>query len=116
MLLIVVAAAWALRPAHRTTTHYALANGAIKYDGQMLKGKFSGQGTLKLANGDRYRGQFAAGRFNGRGRFTSHAGWQYTGRFAKGQLTGRGTLTTKQGKNYRGYFKNGQYYASSSTH
>lgn len=115
-LCMLAAATVALWPAQRTTTHYTLAKGRIVYDGQMLKGKFSGRGTVKFNNGDQYHGQFKQGRFSGQGRFTSHAGWQYRGKFTAGQLTGRGTLTTKQGKILRGYFKNGQYHATTSTH
>ncbi|KRN25612.1 hypothetical protein [Lacticaseibacillus camelliae] len=114
MALILAAASFALRPAPRITTHYTLQDGQIVYDGQMLKGKFSGHGTLTEPNGDRYVGEFRAGRFNGSGKFSSHAGWRYTGQFKNGALTGQGTLTTKQGKQLRGYFKNGQYHAAST--
>lgn len=112
--LIVLAAVLALRPAQPTATHYTLDGGQIVYDGQMLKGKFSGRGTLKQRNGDRYVGEFQAGRFNGAGTFSSHAGWQYQGHFKNGAVTGQGTLTNKQGKKMRGYFKNGQYHAAST--
>lgn len=112
--VIIAAAVFALRPAPRITTHDTLDHGQIVYEGQMLKGKFSGRGTLTQHNGDRYVGEFRAGRFDGAGKFTSHTGWQYTGQFKNGALTGRGTLTTKQGKQLRGYFKNGQYHAAST--
>ncbi|MFD1485435.1 hypothetical protein ACFQ5J_09355 [Lacticaseibacillus baoqingensis] len=108
-VLLIVSAAWfALRPATAHSAHYTLDKAAITYDGQVLKGKFSGPGTLTFKNGDHYRGTFKAGRFNGRGTYTSHHGWQYQGQFKAGVMQGQGTLTTAH-KTYKGTFNNGVF-------
>ncbi|WP_179395343.1 hypothetical protein [Lacticaseibacillus absianus] len=107
--LILVLAWVALRPATTHSAHYTLDKGDLRYDGQVLKGQFTGHGQLSFANGDRYVGHFTTGRFNGRGTFTSHAGWTYVGQFKGGAVTGQGTLTTAQHKQYRGTFTNGKF-------
>lgn len=84
VLLIGLAAWTALRPATAHQAHYSLDKTTITYDGQVLKGKFSGPGTLAFKNGDHYRGTFKAGRFDGKGTYTSHRGWQYRGQFKAG--------------------------------
>lgn len=108
-VFLIILAGWAaLRPQTPRHAHYQLDNKTITYDGQVLKGKFSGPGTLTFKNGDHYRGTFKAGRFDGTGTFTSHSGWRYQGQFKAGVMAGQGTLTTTK-KTYKGTFKDGVF-------
>lgn len=110
MVIVIIVFAWiALKPARVTDEHYILDHGKIVYDGQVFKDKFNGQGSLKLKNGDKYRGHFKDGRFDGQGTFKSNKGWQFKGHFSKGQVTGQGKLTTKNDKIYQGVFANGNF-------
>ncbi|WP_229718027.1 hypothetical protein [Ligilactobacillus salitolerans] len=107
-VVVLVFFAWiALRAPRQTTEHYQLDRGRIVYDGTVFKNKFSGQGKLRLKNGDLYQGRFKQGRFDGAGTFKSHQGWQFAGHFKNGQVTGHGKLTTKKQQVYRGEFVNG---------
>ena len=76
-----------------------LDKGAIKYNGSLVRGKMSGQGTLTFKNGT----------FNGQGTFTAKAGWKYEGNFVNGQADGQGKLTTENNVVYKGKFKQGIY-------
>ena len=84
-----------------------LDKGAIKYNGSLVRGKMSGQGTLTFKNGDVYKGHFKNGMFNGQGTFTAKAGWKYEGNFVNGQADGQGKLTTENNVVYKGKFKQG---------
>lgn len=86
-----------------------LDKGAIKYNGSLVRGKMSGQGTLTFKNGDVYKGHFKNGTFNGQGTFTAKAGWKYEGNFVNGQADGQGKLTTEDNVVYKGKFKQGIY-------
>lgn len=109
-VIILIFFAWvALRPEQRKEEHYTLDKDRIIYDGQVFKNKFSGQGKLKLKNGDRYHGHFKDGRFDGRGTFVSNDGWMFKGNFSKGQVAGQGKLTTDKKKVYQGEFTNGNF-------
>lgn len=109
VILIVVFAVIALKPAQRTTGHYTLDHGRIIYDGQVFKNKFDGTGKLRLKNGDLYQGQFKDGRFNGTGSLKSHEGWKFSGHFVQGDVSGHGKLTTQKNKVYQGEFKDGNF-------
>ena len=63
-----------------------LDKGAIKYNGSLVRGKMSGQGT-----------------------FTAKTGWKYEGNFVNGQPEGQGKLTTENNVVYKGKFKQGIY-------
>ncbi|GGE30579.1 hypothetical protein GCM10011510_09770 [Streptococcus himalayensis] len=86
-----------------------LDNKTIKYDGNIVRGKMNGQGTLTFKNGDVYKGSFKNGSFNGKGTFTAKAGWKYEGDFVNGQPEGQGVLTTEGKAVYKGKFKQGIY-------
>ncbi len=86
-----------------------LDNGAIVYDGSLVRGKMSGQGTITFQNGDQYTGDFSNGAFNGKGIFQSKEGWKYEGDFVNGQAEGKGKLTTEQEVVYEGIFKQGVF-------
>ena len=86
-----------------------LDNGALVYDGTLVRGKMNGQGTLTFENGDQYTGDFNNGAFNGKGTFQSKSGWKYEGDFVNGQAEGQGKLTTEQEVVYEGSFKQGVF-------
>ena len=86
-----------------------LDNGALVYDGTVVRGKMNGQGTLTFENGDQYTGDFNNGAFNGKGTFQSKDGWKYEGDFVNGQAEGQGKLTTEQEVVYEGSFKQGVF-------
>ncbi len=67
-----------------------LDNGALVYDGTLVRGKMNGQGTMTFENGDQYTGEFNNGAFNGKGTFQSKSGWKYEGDFVNGQAEGQG--------------------------
>ncbi|MBP2624202.1 MORN repeat-containing protein [Streptococcus oricebi] len=87
----------------------SLENGAIHYDGSLVRDKMNGQGHLTFKNGDSYSGQFQNGLFHGQGTFNSAAGWKYEGEFVNGQAQGQGKLTTENKVVYEGTFKQGIY-------
>ena len=86
-----------------------LDNGALVYDGTLVRGKMNGQGTMTFENGDQYTGEFNNGAFNGKGTFQSKSGWKYEGDFVNGQAEGQGKLTTEQEVVYEGSFKQGVF-------
>lgn len=53
-------------------------DGGNKYNGEMLDGKYDGNGTLKYKNGDIYVGEFKSGMFNGKGKYTNKASGKTT--------------------------------------
>lgn len=84
-----------------------LNDGTMVYEGQVVRYKMSGKGTLTYANGDSYDGQFLNGSFNGKGIFKSESGWIYEGEFVNGLAHGEGKLTTETGIVYEGQFEKG---------
>lgn len=86
-----------------------LDKGTIKYNGSLVRGRMSGQGTLTFKNGDVYKGHFRNGTFDGQGTFTAKTGWKYEGDFVNGQPEGQGELTTENNVVYKGKFKQGIY-------
>ena len=86
-----------------------LDKGNLVYQGSVVHGKMSGNGTLTFKNGDVYKGHFSNGSFDGQGTYTAKAGWVYVGQFKKGQPEGKGKLTTEKNVVYEGTFKQGIY-------
>ncbi|MET3559167.1 hypothetical protein ABID29_002316 [Streptococcus rupicaprae] len=84
-------------------------DGSLNYEGQMVRRKLSGQGTLTYANGNVYEGDFSNGSFNGTGVFRAKDGWIYEGSFVNGLAHGKGKLTTETGIVYEGEFVKGVY-------
>lgn len=87
----------------------SLKDGSMRYEGQLVRQKMSGQGTLTYDNGDVYEGDFSNGTFNGQGIFRSESGWIYEGSFINGIPHGKGKLTTETGVIYEGQFEKGVY-------
>ncbi len=80
-----------------------------QYEGELLNGKFDGQGILTQADGTRYEGSFKKGKYDGPGSLTLPDGSRYEGRFLRGQYHGEGELTRADGSRYQGEFSNGVY-------
>ena len=109
LAVIVLSALWVFLSSIPLRGALTLDNGAIRYDGSVVRGKMNGEGTVTFQNGDTYKGNFVNGTFSGKGTFTSKAGWKYEGEFVNGQPEGKGTLTTEQNVVYKGTFKQGIY-------
>ena len=107
--IIVLSALWVFLSSIPFRGVLTLDKGAIRYDGNIVRGKMNGQGTVTFENGDTYKGNFVNGTFSGHGTFTAKAGWKYEGEFVNGQPEGQGTLTTEQNVVYKGTFKQGIY-------
>jgi hypothetical protein len=82
-----------------------LPDGSVYY-GELLDGKFHGQGKLLGTDGSRYEGEFSKGLRSGRGEWNTSWGDVYTGEFKEGVMTGQGELRMKDGTVYSGAFLN----------
>ncbi|MGT2784953.1 hypothetical protein [Streptococcus merionis] len=91
------------------TVKTSYKDGAIVYEGQVVRQKMNGQGKLTFSNGDVYKGNFSNGTFQGKGKFTAKSGWVYEGDFVNGVAHGQGKLTTENGVVYEGKFEKGAY-------
>lgn len=109
VVLLAMMAIFSMTVPHQNKAHYALDHNKIIYDGSTLKGKFSGQGHLKLTNKDKYVGNFKGGQFDGSGTFYSHDKWKYQGKFVDGIPSGKGVLTTANHHRYSGTFVKGEF-------
>ncbi len=83
-----------------TTNYVTLLPDAIlpdsgKYQGEMVKGIFHGQGKIVWSDGSNYEGMFSDGLFHGQGRLQMADGSVYEGEFTRGQITGTGTMVYK---------------------
>lgn len=110
VISLAIMAVFSLTVSQQRRTHYSFDNHKMSYDGSMKKGKFSGQGSLKLPNHDKYVGHFENGEFNGKGTFISHENWSYSGKFISGLPSGKGTLVTSNNKKYSGKFVKGEFH------
>lgn len=77
-----------------------------KYDGAFKEGKRSGQGTMSFANGDKYEGFFNNDLRNGQGTYTEKDGTVFNGNWQDDQLVGEATVSEKDGRRYVGQVKN----------
>lgn len=107
LAVIVLSALWVFLSSIPLRGVLTLDNGAIRYDGSVVRGKMNGEGTVTFQNGDTYKGNFVNGTFSGKGTFTSKAGWKYEGEFVNGQPEGKGTLTTEQNVVYKEHLNRG---------
>lgn len=71
---------------------YTVGYSSYVYTGDVVGGKFSGEGEVVFPDGSSYAGGFSEGRFEGNGVFTSADGWQYVGNFSSGRITGDGVF------------------------
>ena len=90
-------------------------NSGDKYIGKFLNGKFHGQGTFFYKNGDKYIGEYLNGKKHGEGTYTwglgrKWAGDKYQGRWRYGDEHGLGTYFYSDGSRYVGNWRNGKKY------
>lgn len=58
----------------------------FEYNGDLLEGRISGRGIMKLKNGDVYAGEFLNDQFHGRGQLVNADGTMVTGIFREGKF------------------------------
>lgn len=75
------------------------------YEGQLVAGRFDGDGVLRWRDGREITGQFAAGRLEGEGLIRDAEGNVREGRFASGLLQGDGVYRSRAGWVWRGRFR-----------
>jgi hypothetical protein len=78
-----------------------------KYTGNWVNGDRTGQGTFYWANGDNYTGNFVNDKRDGKGTYKWASGGGYTGDWVDGERTGQGTEYLADGCYYTGSFVNG---------
>ena len=80
---------------------------------QMLKNRYTGQGTSTCASGDKYIGEYKDNFFNGQGTKTFGKGkWEgdkYVGKFKNNLRHGQGTYTWADGTFFSGLWKNDKF-------
>ncbi|MBO9638497.1 MAG: M48 family metalloprotease [Siphonobacter aquaeclarae] len=82
------------------------ANGKKKYEGEFANGKFDGNGTLWLSNGNIYTGDFKTGTVHGKGVLLYANGDRYMGEFRNGQRHGQGKYVYAGGRQEVVYYVN----------
>lgn len=83
-----------------------------EYSGSYEKGKRSGQGVYRFANGSVYSGEFKDNLKSGRGQYHYHSGATYDGEWANGDMEGFGTYTFPSGDKYEGNYKAGKMHGT----
>ncbi|CAE7543585.1 PIP5K1 [Symbiodinium sp. CCMP2456] len=78
--------------------------------GDIVEGKYHGEGWLKLPTSWEYQGTFEQGLFEGQGTKTLPDGEQYTGQFRQGKYHGVGRLILPTGAKYNGQFVKGEFH------
>lgn len=110
LVVIVVSGILSMQPIKdEKNVTMTLDQGKLKYTGDLVERRFSGQGTLTFHDGSVYTGSFKNGYFNGKGDFKAKDGWHYVGDFKNGKAEGQGTLTVETGAIYKGKFIDGEY-------
>ena len=96
---------------HGTLQWMVSGNPSDRYEGEMYKGKYFGNGVLQYGDGRRYEGSFRDGQRTGRGTLTYPNGMRYVGDWKNDRPHGKGTLTagtdTYSGGWIDGCFKEG---------
>jgi hypothetical protein len=86
------------------------ANGSDRYVGQFREGRRHGRGVYYFANGGKYDGEIVRDQFAGDGSFESPNGDRYVGQFRNGQFAGEGIYTFANGNVVQeGIFENGKF-------
>lgn len=86
---------------------FRLASGE-RYQGQWRDDRPEGQGELWFANGDYYKGSFSAGQPHGRGIYLRAGVESFDGQFARGLRSGEGTVTFPGGQSYHANWESGR--------
>ena len=84
LAVIVLSALWVFLSSIPLRGVLILDNGAIRYDGSVVRGKMNGEGTVTFQNGDTYKGNFVNGTFSGKGTLTTEKNVVYKGTFKMG--------------------------------
>ncbi len=85
-------------------------NGSDRYVGQFREGRRHGRGIYYFANGGKYEGELVRDQFTGDGSFESPNGDRYVGQFRNGQFAGEGIYTFANGNVVQeGVFENGKF-------
>ena len=83
-------------------------DGNDRYVGQFSEGRRHGRGIYYFSNGGKYEGELVRDQFNGDGSFESPNGDGYVGQFRNGQFGGEGVYTFANGNVVQeGVFENG---------
>lgn len=83
-------------------------NGQIKYTGDFVDGKKTGQGRFEF-EGSYYEGDFVDGKFEGNGKYYfAESGKIYEGEFSNNSMNGTGVMVWPDQSRYEGEFKNGK--------
>jgi len=86
------------------------SNGSDRYVGQFREGRRQGRGVYYFANGGKYEGELVRDQFTGDGSFESPNGDRYVGQFRNGQFAGEGIYTFANGNVVQeGVFENGKF-------
>lgn len=79
-----------------------------RYDGAWRDSLMDGQGALRLPNGDAYVGGFKAGRIDGAGRYVDATGTIYEGGFVDGKREGVAVVREPNGASYSSVWSGGR--------
>ena len=85
------------------------ADGDITYVGGFKDGKFHGQGTFTVPDGDKYMGEWKDNKYHGQGTYIYADGMKYVGEFKDGLYHGWGILTNPDGTSQIGIFFNDNF-------
>jgi hypothetical protein len=86
------------------------SKGSDRYVGQFREGRRQGRGVYYFANGGKYEGELVRDQFTGDGSFESPNGDRYVGQFRNGQFAGEGIYTFANGNVVQeGVFENGKF-------
>jgi hypothetical protein len=79
------------------------------YDGEMLHGRFDGEGILVNDSQDHFEGWWNGGKLDGMGSVIHQNGERYDGAWKNDQPNGHGILTRADGSKLEGEFRNGKF-------
>jgi hypothetical protein len=78
------------------------------YEGNFIRGSYSGSGTYYYSSGAKYEGQFKDDMLSGKGEMLFYNGTRYLGSFLNDQPHGQGTLIYNDGSVWSGQFVQGK--------
>mmetsp|Transcript_2418 Transcript_2418/g.2751 ORF Transcript_2418/g.2751 Transcript_2418/m.2751 type:complete len:655 (-) Transcript_2418:57-2021(-) len=90
--------------------------GSIVYQGEFVRGKISGVGSMFFDNGSRYDGEWNEGMMNGYGIFAEFNGDLYVGEWLKNCRSGHGRAVWKDGTFYEGEWCNNKPHGTGYFH
>lgn len=90
----------------RSIVHNIKLPNGCSYSGELLDGKFDGEGNLKYADNSHYEGTFVQGVKQGKGKYYYRSGELYIGDWVNNKKEGHGIYFYDKDKRYEGGFKN----------